>query len=229
MRVVSYNIRGGLGLDGKRSTPRIADTVRGALPDVVCFQEVHHKLPWSGGENQPALLADSLRRAFVYFAPVRFGFGGEGLGVCVRDTFSEEIQHNLPSKRENRGVLEVRLRDISGFRSLTVLCTHWGLNSEERMEQAAECVKIAANAPRPLIFCGDLNETADGPAVRRLMQGSGLLDAGAISNLPTFPAANPTKRIDFILHSPDLRLNDLKTIQSMASDHLPLYADFEKA
>ena len=228
MRVVSYNIRGGLGMDQKRSIVRIADTVRALLPDVICFQEVHHKLLWSNSENQPALLASRLQRSFVFFAPRRFGFGGEGLGVCVRGAVAEEIQHKLPSGREERGVLEVRLRDISGFRSLTVLCTHWGLDSGERMEQAAATLEILKNAPRPLVLCGDFNETADFPAVRRLIDSSGLLDAGASSNLPTFPADNPTNRIDFIFYSPELRLSGIETIPSLASDHLPLSADFEK-
>ena len=229
MRIVSYNIQGGLGMDGKRSTPRIADTVRALLPDVICFQEVHQKLLWSGSEDQPVVLANRLQRPFVFFAPRRFGFGGEGLGICVRGAVSEEIQHQLPSGRENRGVLEARLRDVGGFRSLTVLCAHWGLDSGERLEQAAECVKIITKASRPLLLCGDFNETADSPAVRHLISGSGLLDAGAASNLPTFPADNPTNRIDFILYSPDLRLISIETIPSLASDHLPLSADFEKA
>ena len=228
MRVVSYNIRGGLGMDGKRSIPRVADTVRALLPDVVCFQEVHHKLLWSGSEDQPATLANLLRRSFAFFAPRRFGFGGEGLGVCFRGAMSEEIQHKLPSGRENRGVLEVRLRDVSGFRSLTVLCTHWGLDSGERMEQAAASIEIIKNAPRPLILCGDFNETADSPAVRYLLDNSGLIDAGAANNFSTFPADTPASRIDFIFYSPDLRSNGSETIQSLASDHLPIAADFEK-
>ena len=229
MRVVSYNIRGGLGMDRKRSTLRIADTVRSLLPDVICFQEVHQKLLWSGSENQPAMLSTRLQRPFVFFAPTRYGFGGEGLGVCVRGVIVEEIHHTLPSGRENRGVLEVRLRDVGGLRSLAVLCAHWGLDSVERLEQAAECVKIVTNSSRPLILCGDLNETADAPAVRYLIENSGLFDAGAVVNLPTFPADNSTKRIDYILHSPDLRSTCVEINPSLASDHLPVAADFEKA
>ena len=228
MRVVSYNIRSGLGMDRKRSIPRIADTVRALSPDVICFQEVHQKLLWSGSENQPAMIAAALRRPFAFFAPVRFGFGGEGLGICVRGVITKEIQHPLPSGRENRGVLEVRLRDVGGLRSLTVLCTHWGLDNAERLEQATECVNIITNAPRPLLLCGDFNETADSPAVRYLLNASGLLDAVAEIARPTFPADNPASRIDLILYSPDLRLNEIETITSLASDHLPVSADFEK-
>ena len=225
---MTYNIRGGLGMDGKRSTLRIADATRAMLPDIVCFQEVHQHLFWRGGADQPALLASRLQRPFVYFPPVRFGFGGEGLGICARNVITEKIEHFLPGKRENRGVIEVRLRDVGGLRSLTVLCTHWGLDAGERLEQSAMCVEIIKNAPRPLILCGDFNETKDVPALQGLMRGSGLLDAGIETDLPTFTADNPAKRIDFIFYSPDLRLNGFEVGRSQASDHLPVAADLEK-
>lgn len=48
MRIVTYNIRGGLGLDGRRSIGRVAETLRALRPDVVCFQEVHQRTPWGG-------------------------------------------------------------------------------------------------------------------------------------------------------------------------------------
>ncbi len=228
MRIASYNIRGGLGMDGKRSTPRIADTIRGLLPDVVCFQEAHQKLFWSGGEDQPAVLERLLARPFCFFPLVRFGFGGEGLGIAVRGSVIRQIRHALPSKRENRGVLEVQLRNVGSLRSATVLCTHWGLDGGERLEQAAACIEIIKNAPLPLILCGDFNETADSPALQALIRDSGLLDAGATRNLATFASNNPMQRIDLMLYSPDLRSVGIETAQSLSSDHLPIVADFEK-
>ena len=229
MRIMTYNIRGGLGMDGRRSTSRIGNVVRGILPDIVCFQETHQNLLWSGNVDQPQELANALRRPCRFFPLVRFGFGGEGLGMALRGALAKEIEHPLPSGRENRGLQEIRLRDVGGLRSLTVFNTHWGLDSGERKEQSAACVEIIRNAPRPLILCGDFNETADSPALQDLIDASGLLDAGAISNLPTFVSDNPMRRIDFILYSPDLRLESLETPPAIASDHLPVVADFAKA
>ena len=45
MRVMTYNIRGGLGMDGHRSIERIGAVVRDAGADVVGLQEVHQRLP----------------------------------------------------------------------------------------------------------------------------------------------------------------------------------------
>src|SRR5579883_2187322 len=127
MRIVTYNTRGSLGMDGKRSTSRIADVVRALSPDVVCFQEIHQKLPWSGGEDQPNLLSEALGRRFLFQRNLTFGFGGYGIGIATRAQVVLMREHRLPSGKEQRGALEVVLRDLPGLRSATVLCTHWGL------------------------------------------------------------------------------------------------------
>lgn len=66
MRIVTYNMRFGMGLDGRIDLGRIADTVRGA--DVVALQEVERFWKRSGMCDQPALLAGHLREYYwVYF------------------------------------------------------------------------------------------------------------------------------------------------------------------
>ncbi len=86
MRIVTYNTRGSLGMDNRRSTSRIAQVVRALSPEVVCFQEIHRRLPWSGREDQPAVLSQLLGRRFVFQQNLTFGFGGYGLGVAARGT-----------------------------------------------------------------------------------------------------------------------------------------------
>ena len=228
MRILTYNTRGSLGMDGRRSTPRIAKVVRQLTPDVVCFQEVHRKLARSGGEDQPALLADALGRPFVFQSNLTIGFGGYGVGIAYRGEMHRSREHMLPSKSEQRGALEVQLRDVAGFSRLTVFCTHWGLDEEERSHQAlalAESVRAAGN---PVIVCGDFNENAEGSAVRSLLELTGLIDADAKRNRPTFLSDNPTTRIDFILHSADLVVRNIEVVASLASDHLPVLADIER-
>ena len=80
-------------------------------------------------------------------------------------------------------------------------------------------------APRPVVVCGDLNEPFGGTAVRSLLARAGLIDADAGGNRPTFPSTTPTSRIDYILHSPDLRVASFEVVRSTASDHLPVMAD----
>jgi endonuclease/exonuclease/phosphatase family metal-dependent hydrolase len=214
-------------MDGSRSTRRIAETVRGMMPDIVCFQEVHKRLAWSGREDQPHALETLLARRFVFQSNVRFGRGGYGIGIAARGLISEIREHALPSGREQRGALELRIRDVAGLRQVTVICTHWGLTDQERLDQANALVEVVASAPRPLLFCGDLNEEVDGDAVKLLISKTGLVDADAQLNRPTFTSDNPTVRIDYCLYSSDLHAIKVEVGNSLASDHLPLCVDLE--
>ena len=229
MRIVTYNTRGSLGMDGIRATGRIAEVARTLSPDVVCFQEIHRRLPWSGREDQPAVLESLLKRRFLFQRNLRIGFGGYGIGIATRGSVAGWSEHFLPSKKEQRGALEARLRDVGGLREVTVFCTHWGLDAEERLQQAEALAEKINAAPRPIIFCGDLNEGDDAAAVRHLLAATGLRDADAVLNRPTFVSDNPTDRIDYILTSPELRVNHFEVVFSLASDHLPLLADVERA
>ncbi len=227
MRIVTYNTRGSLGMDNRRSTPRIAEVLRPLSPDIICFQEIHQRLPWSGREDQPEVLSVLLGRPFVFQRNLWFGFGGYGIGIATRSLVAQRAEHLLPSVKEQRGALEVRLRDVGGLRRLTVFCTHWGLQEEERRRQAEALAALVNAAPRPVVVCGDLNEGPDAGAVRLLLASTELLDADAAQNRATFVSNNPKSRIDYILHSPDLRAGHVEVVSGEASDHLPLLADLE--
>jgi endonuclease/exonuclease/phosphatase family metal-dependent hydrolase len=229
MRIVTYNTRGSLGIDGRRSTPRIADAVRALSPDVICFQEIHQRLAWSGREDQPDLLAKLLRRPFLFQRNLTFGFGGYGIGVATRGSVLARKEHPLPSVKEQRGALEVRIQDIGGLHTVTIICTHWGLQAEERLRQAEALAAIVKAATPPVILCGDLNESAESCAVRSLRVSVNLMDADAAQNRATFVSNNPTVRIDYILYTPDLVARNVEVISSLASDHLPVLADLERA
>ncbi len=229
MRILTYNTRGSLGMDGLRSTPRIAQVVRELTPDIVCFQEIHRKTLASSGEDQPEVLSARLGRPFAFQSNLSMGFGDYGVGIAYRGRLHQSIEHSLPSRMEQRGALEVQLRDIGGFRRLTVLSTHWGLNDEERLQQAEALALIVRGSSHPIIVCGDLNENANGEAVQKLLLATGLLDSDAAHNRSTFLSDNPTTRIDFILHSSDLRAVNVEVVSSLASDHLPVLVDFEAA
>lgn len=223
MRIITYNTRGSLGMDGVRSTRRIAETLRPLSADIVCFQEIYERIP-PPLEDQPAKLGALLNRRFSFQRCLDFAFGGYGNGIAS-PVLGEAFRHILPSGKEQRGALELRVRGVGGISSLTVLCTHWGLDAAERQLQAEAVANLVNAAPRPIIVCGDLNETADGPAIRQLLDRAGLIDAGAKGNIPTFTSNSPTVRIDYILHSPDLRVVTLEVLPSQASDHSPVVAD----
>ena len=57
MKLVTYNIQYGIGLDGQYDLGRIADAVRGA--DVIALQEVTRNNPQNGGRDMVAEIGDA--------------------------------------------------------------------------------------------------------------------------------------------------------------------------
>ena len=229
MRIITYNTHGGIGTDSKRSLRRIAETLAPFAPDVACLQEQYQYPDPFGKGDHPATVAKRLNRNVVFHKCLDYLLGGYGNSTLFSGAQPQIFKHLLPSGKEQRGALELRLREIGGLRSLTVFCTHWGLDPEERKAQAEALATLIGSAPRSCVVAGDFNESPDGDAIRLLLSRTGLLDAGAETNLRTFPSFNPELRIDYLLHSRDLRPIRVETIPSDASDHLALFADFERA
>ena len=193
-------------------------------PDILCVQEVHQRLPQSRFVDQPGRLQKALGLPVVFQANLRLGIGSYGLALVSRYPVNTVQNHLLPSTREQRGVLEVSLTTPLGL--LTVFCTHWGLNGAERERQGARLADLVLAVPGPVLVCGDFNEDAEAPGLGLLRSQTGLQDADAAERRLTYPADTPAARIDYILHSPGLKLQDVFPVSSLASDHLPLIADF---
>ena len=65
MKIVTYNIQYGIGLDGKYDVGRIADAVRGA--DVIALQEVTRNNPRNGGRDMVAEIGEALPDYFAAY------------------------------------------------------------------------------------------------------------------------------------------------------------------
>ncbi len=231
MRIVTYNIRGCLGIDGVRSPKRIADVIRGTGAQVVCLQEVHQRLPESGFQDQPHRLGRLLGMRCVFQCNFRLGVGRYGNAILtalqVLSRHSTELPNACERARilklpERRGLLEVVLDTPAG--PLTVMTTHWSLDAQDRLDSAPVVAERLRRAQGPVILCGDFNATPDSEEIRLLAEVTGLQDAGAPGNEPTFPADVPSARIDYVWLSEGLDTAKAETISTDASDHLPVVA-----
>ena len=68
MKLVTYNIRFGLGIDQRIDLGRIAETVRDA--DIICLQEVERFWKRSGMSDQPEILVRHLKDFHRVYCPV---------------------------------------------------------------------------------------------------------------------------------------------------------------
>jgi len=79
MKLVSYNIRFGLGLDQQIDLGRIAETVQDA--DIIALQEVERFWEHSGMMDQPEILGKHLPEFYWALAPCCFLAGPFGCRV----------------------------------------------------------------------------------------------------------------------------------------------------
>lgn len=219
---MTYNIRGTKGMDNQHSPERIAEVIRESGAQIVCLQEVHQRMAHSKFVDQPKVLSRSLGMKTAFGINLRIGIGNYGNAVLTTFDIVGSKNHSLTSKGEPRGTLEVSLMTPEG--PLTVFCSHFGLDREERATQAQELAALVNAAPSPKIVCGDFNETSPAKGVSTLLELTDLIDAYA-EGPPTFDAANPTDRIDFIFHDPSVVVDSIRLVDTQASDHLPIVAD----
>ena len=87
MRLVTYNIQYGIGLDGRYDVERVASAVRGA--DVIALQEVCLNNPNNGGRDMVAEIAEALPEYFsVYGSNFEANIGSHiAKGRAVTSTF----------------------------------------------------------------------------------------------------------------------------------------------
>lgn len=236
LRVMTYNIRACLGLDGARSPHRIAEVIAEANPSIVALQEVDLLRARSGRIDQASLIAELLQLERISAPSFRDDDGSYGNAILAT-TPLQLIRHEaLPRDAgcEPRAAMwAIAEHPPSG---LHVLNTHLSFRRAERTRQIEQLLSptwLENDALRSrAVLCGDLNCAPRDPAFRRLtdrLADAQLATPGRART--TWPTRRPFRRLDHILVSPDVRVLDAHVIRSrrarMASDHYPLVVDLD--
>lgn len=221
LTLASYNIHHAEGLDRRVNLARIAGVLKDSESDVACLQEVDCRVPRTRRAHQPRDLAKAMRMKAVYGVTLKWPLGARyGNLVLTRLPLLAAHTHMLPGGDEQRGLVEIHVRTEVG--PVAVFCTHWGLTSEQRIEQARATLDIIRRSNLPALLAGDLNEGPDGAAHAVLTEG-GLVSLGPKDS--TYPADDPVDRIDHVYGTPSWRSTDAYTIPSLASDHRPVVVE----
>jgi len=233
IRVMTYNIHHGEGLDGKVDLLRIAELIKRERADVVALQEVDKGTQRTMRRDFPEELAALTGMRCVFSNNHVFQGGEYGNAVLTRFPVKRwsNLHYQMIRPGEQRGVLQLVL-DVRG-RDVVFMNTHIDSRSDdaERWLNVGEIEVLGKHyARRPLIICGDFNALPSSRVCQRL--GNTFEDVWAEIGEGdgfSFPADKPIKRIDYIWISKDKSLVPLKAWlpQSDASDHLPLVAEFQ--
>jgi endonuclease/exonuclease/phosphatase family metal-dependent hydrolase len=232
LRVLSYNIHHGEGVDGKLDLERVAGVIRAVEADIVALQEVDQRVRRSRGVDQPAELGwlSGMRAVFGQNIPLEGG--GYGNAVLSRLPIVRHKNHPLPNvdAGEQRGVLEIELEPPGDRQPLVILATHLDHRRDDRERLAsAKAIGELASAylERPMLLIGDLNATPDSAVMAEFHK---TWKRANDEILPTIPVARPARQIDYVLLRPAerWRVIEVKVLdEPLASDHRPILAVLE--
>lgn len=233
-RVVTYNIHKCRGLDLKTSPMRIADILNELDADVIALQEVVASNNGHREEDQARFIAEELGLE-LYLGETRLHRGGlYGNAVLTRFRVTDQRNYDISIPgRERRGCLhvDVQLPDLTKIHFYNL---HLGTAFLERRKQVMRLLDhgiLRNEYPAPRVMLGDFNEYTHGLTSRLLRNHFRSKDVR--EKLPrkrTYPGVFPLLHLDHIYYDHHLELVDAfvhRTRTSLiASDHLPLVADF---
>ena len=250
IRVITYNIHHGEGMDKKFGVERIAKLLTTEKPDVVALQEVDQGTKRASRMDQPTEFARLMGMTVVFGRNIDFDGGGYGTAVLtrlpIRSQESVKLRSFYPPTRENpeqRGVQVLELGE-KGEPGFLFLCTHLDFRpaDDERMASAKMINELVRKRGKePAILAGDLNATPESGPIREFEKEWEIAGGGMASAKPpfdklrtepqaamfTFPADLPDRRIDYVMYRPAERwkLVEVRVLdEAVASDHRPLLA-----
>ncbi len=231
-RIATYNIHKCRGMDRRVDPGRIVAVLRDLDADVLALQEV---LGSGGGDDDHAAYIAAEMKLYSSLGENRRHRGGAYGNLTLSRAAPHAVRNFDISVRgrESRGCLRVDL-GVAG-RMLHVFNVHLGTSYRERREQARTLLSpeilLRPELAGGRILLGDFNEWMRGPATQSL--GAAMRGADVKLHLGrrrTYPGLLPLLHLDHLYYDPGLHLERLELHDDrrarMASDHLPLVAEF---
>jgi endonuclease/exonuclease/phosphatase family metal-dependent hydrolase len=238
LRVLTYNIHHGEGIDAKLDLERIAKVIRSESPDLVAIQEVDQGTRRTNQVDEPGELSKLTGMQAVFQKNIDHEGGGYGNVVLSKLPIKSQVDVKLPSlaepepveQREQRGVLIAEVALQSG-ETVWFACTHLDCRRQdpERFESANVINEWfqRKHADSLAILAGDLNAHCDSRVVSRFSEAWTKVRE---EEMPTVPVKTPRRQIDFIMFRPAERWRTVEARvldESVASDHRAYFAIVE--
>ncbi len=229
IRVVTYNVHRGRGLDGRTKPDRIAAVLQEIDADVIALQEVVGAGPRHGGHAEA--FGAALGMGWV-MAPTRHLWSHQfGNVVLSKFPIAHHTRYNLSWKTcEPRGCMRVDLT-LDDDVTLHLYNVHFGTAILERRVQAERLAGIVSDrrVTGPKVVLGDFNEWTRGPASALLSERLNGIDLAAhLRRRRTYPGVFPLVHLDHIYHQGNVEVEKVELVRSrralIASDHVPLVA-----
>jgi len=235
IRITTYNIHKCRGLDRRVRPHRIIEVLKQTQAHIIALQEVVGMDEPERERNQVRSIAEELGFHFRIGENRRLHGGAYGNAVLSRLPIISEHNHDITwRKSEPRGCLQVTLalENSSPNSLLHIYNVHLGTGFFERRYQAVRLLDILGDRDTsPRLVLGDFNEWPRGLTSRVL--GNHFHTAEPQRRLGrawSYPGIFPLAHVDHIYYDSPLELVNVWVHRSplalVASDHLPLVADF---
>lgn len=242
MRLLVYNIRYGTGAGACFHLPipfggylrhtcnnleNITAFIKSCKPDIVGLIEVDGGSFRTRRLNQAAVIATALGHYHIFQSK----YGSSSM-IRRLPIVSKQVNAFLTSQKITtqkfhyfrkgikRLVIELELANV------TIFLVHLSIKFRHRHNQLGDLYQLVRKAQKPVIVAGDFNPMWGDTEIQLFLAASGLVSANRDA-LPSHPSRAPRRQIDFILHSPDIRVTHFEMPRVPFSDHLPLICDFE--
>ena len=237
LRVVTYNIHKCRGLDRRIDPERIAAVISALRADVIALQEILDVRNGRPEYDQARRIAAQLRGYETCFGENRTLHGG-AYGNMTLSRFPLRFCQNYDltwRSRERRGCLRADIHLAAGV-LLHIFNVHLGTSFIERRHQARRLLSDELLTRKewrgPRIVVGDFNEWTRGLASRLMGRHFKAVEPRLFLRYArTYPGVLPLLHLDHFYYDEQLALRNFRLHRSrkalIASDHLPLIAEFE--
>ena len=224
LRIMTYNIRHGAGMDDVIDLDRQAAIIQNTLPDVVGLQEVDSVVKRSGYVPQAAIMGEKVGM-YATFGPAIPLTGGK-YGVAILSKELPLSVRNIPLPGEEKRTLLV-----CEFEKYVFATTHLDLNDSCRLASVPIIFEEAAKWEKPFFICGDWNDQPTSTLITQLKKKFRFLN-NLVDNKAnyTFPARNPNRIIDYIAsYGSEIKSAKKRRVlnEPEASDHRPVVVELE--
>lgn len=248
IKVLSYNIHYGVGMDSQKDLKRIADIINKLNPDIVGLQEVSDssmtailgELTKMNAVFGPSMEKETPNLYHLLDIPVPQSQLFYGDAILSKHPFEYVGNLSIPSASSSRYeamCADVNLSSIYGENNaVRFVNTHFDyletIGSKAARKATVEVIEKAFfenKVDYPAILTGDFNVTPHSEPIK-LLKENGWVCENLGKNLYTIPPNQPDKQIDYVLPRPAKRwrIVAIEVIQEpMASDHLPILMTLE--
>ena len=241
MRILLYNIRYGTGhrrgyhlpfpYSGffKKTTKnlqKITGFIRSVDPDIIGLIEVDAGSYRANNMCQAESIATDLGYDYVVETKYLNNSFALRLPVLNRQSnavLTKEKITNHHFHYFNKGMKKLVI--TAEIDRVIIFLVHLSLKYRHRQIQLAHLHRLLQTTTKEVIVAGDFN-TFFGKQELQLFLAATHLQSANTEDMPSHPSHSPHRQIDFILHSPGIRIDSFSIPNVRYSDHSPLICDF---